>query len=111
MNEPNTWVERATFLAMAKETGMDNGDEIAAATVELMIEIETRTPAPWADSDPFAAERYLASRGASPAAATANAAEFEVSMRALTALGTGKPAETFDDIVRWIAEHVDGDDQ
>ncbi|TKA11734.1 hypothetical protein [Actinacidiphila oryziradicis] len=105
------WVERANFLAIAKETDLGEGDEIAAATVDLMVEMETRIPAPWADTDPFVAERYLAARGASPAAATANAAEFEISMRALVGLGTGKPAETFDDIARWIETHVDGGEQ
>ncbi|PKT67559.1 hypothetical protein CW362_39805 [Streptomyces populi] len=101
-----TYTERAQFLATVQ--GMGEGDEIQEAAFQLILEIESQTPAPWAQSDPFAAERYLAARGASPAAAARNAAGFEVRFRALVALGTGRPAERFEDIADWISTHVDG---
>lgn len=101
-----TYTERAQFLAAVQSMG--DGDEIPAAAFELILEIESATPAPWADSDPLAAERYLVARGASPAAAAANGAEFELKFRAIFALGTGKPAQTFQDLTDWINNHVDG---
>ncbi|MER5473741.1 hypothetical protein [Streptomyces sp. NPDC002685] len=101
-----TYTERARFLAAVKDMG--EGDEIPAATFELILEIESKTPAPWAESDPLVAERYLAARGADPDVAAANAAEFELKFRAVIALSTGKPAQTFQDIADWIETHVDG---
>lgn len=106
MNRSLSYLERAEFLATVKTMG--EGDEIAEAAFDLMVDIESRTPAPWAESDPFVAERYLADRGASPTAATRNAAEFEVSFRALYALSNGRPAETFQDLASFINTHVDG---
>lgn len=106
MNRPLSYLERAEFLATVKTMG--EGDEIAEASFDLMVDIESRIPAPWAESDPFVAERYLADRGASPTAATRNAAEFEVKFRALYGLSTGRPAETFQDLTSWINTHVDG---
>ncbi|MGW4139385.1 hypothetical protein ACWELV_21720 [Streptomyces mirabilis] len=101
-----TYTERAQFLAAVKDMG--EGDEIPAAAFELILEIESKTPAPWAESDPLVAERYLVARGADPAVAAANAAEFELKFRAVITLGTGKPAQTFQDITDWIDTHVDG---
>lgn len=106
MNKPVSFVERAQFLAAVKDMG--EGDEIPDAAFRLLVEIESKTPAPWSQSDPFVAERYLVARGATPAAAAANAADFEVKFRALVALGTGRPAQTFQDIADWINTHVDG---
>lgn len=101
-----TYTERAQFLAAVQ--GLGEGDEIPQASVDLMVEIESQHPAPWADIDPFAAERYLASRGASPKAAAQNAAEFELKFRALIALSTGRPVQAFQEIADWINTHVDG---
>lgn len=101
-----TYTERAQFLAAVQEMG--EGDEIAEASFRLILEIESQIPAPWAASDPFAAERYLASRGAGPAVAAANAAEFELKFRALIALETGEPVRTFEEIADWISTRVDG---
>ncbi|MER7927030.1 hypothetical protein ABTY96_28390 [Streptomyces sp. NPDC096057] len=106
MTKPLSYVERAEFLATVRDLGV--GDEIAAATFDLMVEMESSTPAPWADSDPHAAELYLVSRGADPVAAAENAAEFEVNFRAIIAMGTGKPVREFREIADWIAVHVDG---
>lgn len=99
-------VERAQFLAAVKDLG--EGDEIAAATFNLIVEVESQTAAPWADTDPFAAEMYLVGRGADPQAAAANAAEFELQFRAIVVMHTGRRAESFQDIATWIADHVDG---
>lgn len=99
-------IERAKFFAAVHELG--EGDEIPQAALDLVCETEAETPAPWVQSDPFAAERYLAARGATPKAATANAAEFELSMRALYALATGQRAQTFQELTDWIATYVDG---
>ncbi|MET8765824.1 hypothetical protein [Streptomyces sp. NPDC004658] len=99
-------IERAKFLAAVHELGQ--GDEIPQAALDLVCEAEAEISAPWAQSDPFAAERYLAARGATPKAATANAVEFELSMRALYALATGRRAETFQELADWIATYVDG---
>jgi hypothetical protein len=107
VNKPISFLERAQFLAAVKPMG--EGDEIAEATFNLMVEMESNTPAPWADTDPHAAELYLVSRGAAPATAAENAAEFEVNLRALIAMATGEPARDFQQITDWIAEHVDGD--
>ncbi|WP_306186926.1 hypothetical protein [Streptomyces sp. MK5] len=101
-----TYTERARFLAAVQDMG--EGDEIPEAAYQLIREIEADTAAPWAQSDPLAAERYLAARGATAENAAANAAEFELSFRALYALATGKPAQSFQDIVDWIAKNVDG---
>lgn len=106
MNKPISFVERAQFLAAVKDMG--EGYEIPEAAFELMLEIEAKTPAPWADSDPFVAERFLVARGADPAVAAANATDFELKFRALFALSTGKPAQTFQDIAGWIEKNVDG---
>ncbi|MET7890624.1 hypothetical protein [Streptomyces mirabilis] len=106
MTKPISFVERAQFLATVKDMG--EGDEIQEAAFQLIVDIESQTPAPWAETDPFAAERYLAARGTTPDLAAANAAEFELKFRALYALGTGKPANTFQDITDWINTHVDG---
>ncbi|MFH8805510.1 hypothetical protein ACH4F6_39215 [Streptomyces sp. NPDC017936] len=100
-----SYTERAQFLAAVQ--GMGEGDEIPEACFRLVYEMESETAAPWAQSDPFAAERYLAARGATPKNAAANAAEFEVSMRALYALATGRPAQSFQDIADWIEQNVD----
>lgn len=100
-----SYVERAQFLAAVQEMG--EGDEIAAATFALFREMESTTPAPWAATDPFAAERYLAARGAAPAVAAENAAEFELNFRALIAMATGEPVRDFQQITAWITEHVD----
>ncbi|MFE3495301.1 hypothetical protein ACFXOS_19880 [Streptomyces sp. NPDC059175] len=101
-----THTERAQFLATVQHLGQ--GEEIQEAALRLVIELEAEHPAPWAETDPFAAERYLASRGATPKAAASNAAEFELQARALYTLATGKPAQSFQDIVDWFKAHVDG---
>lgn len=101
-----TNIERARFLAAVHDMG--EGDEIPEACLQLVVEIESELAAPWEQSDPFAAERYLAGRGATPKAAAANAAEFELSMRALYALATGKRAQSFQDLADWIEKNVDG---
>jgi hypothetical protein len=123
MSDADTWVERAEFLAAVQS--VSEGDEIAAACFRLMVEMETKIPAPWAETDPFAAEFYLVARGASPVAAefylvargaspvaaAANAVEFEVNMRAVVGLANGRPVTDFQEIADWIAANVDGDDQ
>jgi hypothetical protein len=96
------YVMRANFLATVKDMG--EGDEIADAMFRLVCEVEEQLPAPWADSDPFAAERWLAAHGASPAMAAKNAAEFEISARALVALKLGRPVETFDELAQVFEE-------
>jgi hypothetical protein len=101
-----TYTERAQFLAAVQ--GMGEGDEIPDAAFQLILEIESQTPAPWSHTDPLIAERYLAYRGADPDVAATNAAEFELKFRALFALGTGRPAQTFQEIADWINTHVDG---
>ncbi|MEU6098012.1 hypothetical protein [Streptomyces sp. NPDC047079] len=101
-----TYMERAQFLVAVQAMG--EGDEIPEASYQLLREIESETAAPWAQSDPFAAERYLAAKGATPKAAAANAAEFELSMRALYALATGARAQSFQDLADWIEKNVDG---
>lgn len=101
-----THIERAQFLAAVN--GLGEGDEIQQAAFELLCEIEDKTPAPWSQSDPFAAERYLAARGATPRAAAANAGHFELSMRALYGLATGARAQSFQDLADWIEKNVDG---
>lgn len=106
MNKPISFLERALFLAAVKPMG--EGDEIAEATFNLMVEMESNTPAPWAETDPHAAELYLVARGADPVAAAENAAEFEINFRAIVAMSTGEPARDFQQIADWIAEHVDG---
>jgi hypothetical protein len=106
VTESISFVERAQFLATVKDMG--EGNEIPDATFALVTEIESMVPAPWAVSDPFVAERYLVARGTDPAVAAANAAEFELKSRALFALSTGRPAETFQDIADWTTTHVDG---
>ncbi|MFJ1808512.1 MULTISPECIES: hypothetical protein [unclassified Streptomyces] len=101
-----TYIERAQFLVAVRDMG--EGDEIPEACFQLVSETESEVEAPWAQSNPFAAERYLAARGATPKAAAANAAEFELSMRALYALATGQRAQSFQDLADWIEKNVDG---
>ncbi|MFJ9020770.1 hypothetical protein ACIRPU_12420 [Streptomyces sp. NPDC102259] len=101
-----TYTERAQFLVVVHDMG--EGDEIPEACFQLLSKAESDVEAPWARSEPFAAERYLAARGATPKAAAANAAEFELSMRALYALATGERAQSFQDLADWIAKNVDG---
>ncbi|MFI6105808.1 hypothetical protein [Streptomyces sp. NPDC051310] len=103
---PLTYTERAQFLAAVN--GLGEGSEIQDAALRLVAEVAAETPAPWAEPDPLAAERYLAARGATPTAAAQNAAEFEVNLRAIYAIATGKFAESFEDLARWIETHVDG---
>lgn len=104
--KPLSYTERAQFLAAVHDMGQ--GAEIQDAALRLLVEFEAESPAPWADTDPFAAERYLAGRGAALEVAAANAAEFELHTRALYALTTGKPAQTFQELADWIKTHVDG---
>lgn len=106
MNNHADRLERARFLATVKDLG--DRDQIPTMAFALVLELTEEYPAPWAESDPLAAERYLAARGASPAAAAANARAFEEQMRALFALHTGRYAETFDELADWISTHVDG---
>ncbi|MFG3235008.1 hypothetical protein ACGFZG_25030 [Streptomyces antibioticus] len=105
MTTAMSYTERALFLAAVKDLG--EGDEIMAATYDLFVDMAASTPAPWADTDPHAAELYLVSRGTDPAVAAAGAAEFEVNFRAIVAMGTGEPVHDFRQIADWIAEHVD----
>lgn len=101
MTRPLTYIERAAFLAAVKDIG--EGDEIADATLDLIIEMTAGTSAPWADTDPLAAERWLVAQGATPERALANAEYFELHMRALVALTLGRPVETFAEIADFVA--------
>lgn len=105
MTDHQKWLDRAKFLAIVKDA--DAGDDVAKASFDLCVEMSRQVPAPWADTDPLAAERYLAARGASLEAAAANGRTFEARMRALIGLSTGKDPQTFAEIADWIANNVD----
>jgi len=94
----------AEFLTVVQPLGV--GDEISAAAYRLVRQMMLDTPAPWADTDPLAAERWLAAHGASPAVAARNAAEFEVSARALVALKLGCPVLSFDVLAEHFADFL-----
>lgn len=96
--------EQVDFLLAVQPLGV--GDEIASATYQLVRRMMSENPAPWSDTEPFAAERWLAAHGASAAVAARNAAEFEVSARALVALKLGRPAATFDELAEVFDEVV-----
>ncbi|TXS30755.1 hypothetical protein EAO71_20390 [Streptomyces sp. ms191] len=103
---PLTHTERAKFFAAVHDIG--HGDTVRDAAFRLAVEVVAQNPAPWAQAEPFAAERYLSGRGASPDAASRNAVEFEISMRTLYELATGTAPATFSDMVRWIETDLDG---
>ncbi|WP_042400310.1 hypothetical protein [Streptacidiphilus carbonis] len=92
------------FLLAVQPLGV--GDEIAEASYKLVLRMMQDNPAPWADDDPFAAERWLAAHGASPEIAAKNAAEFEVSARALTAIKLGYPPITFNEVAEVFNEVI-----
>ncbi|MGW6243833.1 hypothetical protein [Streptomyces roseolus] len=103
---PLTHTERAQYFAAVHNLG--HGEEIRDEAFMLAVQVMAETPAPWGETEPFAAERYLAARGATPTAASENAISFEICMRALQALATGNIAMTFDELTRWIETNVDG---
>ncbi|MFE7947377.1 hypothetical protein [Streptomyces sp. NPDC057426] len=103
---PLTHTERAQYFAAVHNMG--HGEEIRDQAFMLAVEVMAQTPAPWDETEPFAAERYLAARGATPSAAAQNAIGFELGMRALHALATGSIAMSFEEIARWIETSVDG---
>lgn len=88
---------------ISKLLAMPPGDERNEAAVELTKRmIDPR--APWADTDPEVAARWLAARGADVDQALAGAAEFEHAGRALFALQHGREAETFAELAAYVAE-------
>lgn len=87
----------------------DNRPEASAATYEIVKDLFSREPSPWAISDPTAAQRYLVACGASVEAAQRTAPEFELGMRALYAMSCGQEAEFFDDIARFCAPLMTGE--
>jgi hypothetical protein len=101
-------VDRAQFLALMVD--LSDRDAIGAEAFELAVEVTAQTPAPWADTDPQAAEHWLLVHGASPTAAAANAPEFELSMRALVGIANGYPVQDFAEIAAWLGE-INGEDQ
>ncbi|MFF7180166.1 hypothetical protein [Streptomyces sp. NPDC008121] len=103
---PLTSTERAQFYAAAHHLG--HGDAIRHEAFMLVVEVMAQDPSPWHESDPFAAERYLAGRGATPAVAAERAAAFELSMRALYGLATGTIATSFDEVAAWLEADEDG---
>lgn len=82
VNDENRWAASDAFYEMAKEA-------------------MALSPAPWADEDPTAAERYLVGRGTRPELARKNAAEFELNFRTLYAIEYLREAESFEDIARF----------
>lgn len=92
VNDENRWAASDSFYGMAKEA------------VAL-------SPAPWAEEDPTAAERYLLSRGARPELARKNAAEFELNFRTLYAIEYRREAESFEDIARFCDNATAGTTQ
>lgn len=107
MSEPLSYTDRAYFLALVAD--MAEGDEVAEATVALAIEMTADAPAPWAATDPQAAEHWLIVHGATPVTAAANAARFELLMRALVGITLGRPVENFGEIAAWIARITGGE--
>ncbi|MFI0825693.1 hypothetical protein ACH4Q7_14695 [Streptomyces roseolus] len=103
---PLTDIERARYFAAVHNLG--HGEEIHDEVFMFAVEVMAGTSAPWDETEPFAAERYLAARGATPADASENAVGFELCMRALYALSTGSIAMSFNEIASWIETHVDG---
>lgn len=108
MHEPLSPLERMQFLAAVQP--ITEVEELAEAALPIAVEVLGEEPAPWAVSDPLAAERYLAARGATPdvASDTANAAEFELTMRALYALYFGRPPQAFAQLAEWVDALMDG---
>lgn len=82
VNDENRWAASDVFFGMVKEA-------VALSS------------APWVDEDPTAAERYLMSRGTRPELAQKNAAEFELSFRALYLIEYHREPESFDDIAEF----------
>lgn len=82
VNDENRWAASDAFYEMAKE-------------------VMALSPAPWADEDPTAAERYLIGRGARPEVARKSAAEFELNFRTLYAIEYQREASSFEDIARF----------
>jgi hypothetical protein len=107
MNKPLSYTDRAYFLALVAD--LAEGDEIAEATVALAIEMTAGTPAPWADTDPQATEHWLLVHGANPQKAAAEAARFELLMRALVGVSLGRPVETFAEIATWLTRIIGGE--
>ncbi|MFD5370792.1 hypothetical protein [Streptomyces sp. NPDC127103] len=103
---PLTHTERAQYFAAVHSLGY--GDTVRDAAFRLAVEVVSENPAPWAETEPFAAERYLSGRGASPVAASSNAVEFETCMRVLFELANGVGPTTFEELTQWVETHVDG---
>lgn len=103
---PLTHTEHAQYFAAVHRMG--HGEEIRDDAFVLAVQVMAETPAPWSETEPFATERYLSARGATPTAASENATSFEICMRALHALATGSIAMTFDELACWIETNVDG---
>lgn len=95
------------FLALRRRSyevlAMPEGDDRNEAGYELAKDL-IGVRAPWADSDPGAAERWLVSRGASVDQAIANAAEFEHGVRALYALRYQHQPATFEALAAYLDE-------
>lgn len=81
-----------------------NREQTSGAVFELAKRAMAMTAPAWSDSDPMAAEQYLISRGAKRETAAKNAAEFELSFRALYALRFLADPSTFEDLARFADE-------
>jgi hypothetical protein len=83
--------EMAVLGSLANDANRDAVSSAAFDAVRRMIDLQ---PSPWTDSDPYAADRYLATTfGRS--VRRADAAEFEADARSLFAITTGRYANTF----------------
>lgn len=92
-------LRRDAFAVQAMPAG-DQRNKSAYALAKAII----GPRAPWADTDPEVAARWLASRGAGIDQALAGAAEFEHSLRGLYALQYGEDAPTFEALAAYITE-------
>jgi hypothetical protein len=99
MTELNVLHEKAELIASLAND--ENRWAACDAAYELTKEAVGLTPAPWAEDDPAAPERYLLARGTAPHLARKNAAEFELNFRALYLIEYRREAESFDDIARF----------
>lgn len=74
---------------------------MSEAAYQVVIQLARTTETPWSQTDPHAAELYIATRSTT-ALTPAVAREFEISGRALFALAHGRWPDTFAELATYL---------
>jgi hypothetical protein len=94
---------------IASLANQDNRWQASDATFETLKDLYAVVPAPWAQNDPTATQRYLIACGAPAETAMLAAPEFERGMRTLYAMTRFKEPESFEDLARFCSPFMAGE--